>query len=74
MAHGTYRIKLVKYCKRNEVIAEYAAPMHPVKGEVVWHRDKKYIVAQTSHILSTLDAGNSQECHRLDFVEVEVML
>lgn len=72
MAHGSYRIKLVQYCKRDNVIAAYAAAAHPVEGEVVWYRDKRFIVAAVSHVLRTTVDGNG-ETNFLDFVEVEVM-
>lgn len=72
MAHGMYRIKVVKWCKRQEVIFQYAACAHPQKDEVIWYRDKQYVVGSVAHITKTSIDGNG-ETTSLDFVELEVL-
>lgn len=72
MAHGMYKIKVVKWCKRQEVIFQYAACTHPKKDETIWYRDQRYIVGSVAHITKSVIDGNG-ETIMLDFVEIEVL-
>jgi hypothetical protein len=68
-----YRIKVVKFCKRDKVLFTYSAETHPKEGETIWLRDQKYIVTSVAHVICTLDVGSPAEVNKLDFVEIEVL-
>lgn len=65
----TYRIKVKSL--RGEAMFEYYAPTHPQESEVVYYRDKHYIVCLVGHVLKTTVDGNG-ESTTLDFIELEV--
>lgn len=68
-----YRIKIVEFCKRQQVIITYSADTHPKKDETIWIRDQQYIVASVAHVICTLDVGSPAEVNKLHFVEIEVL-
>lgn len=70
MAHGMFKIKVVKMMDGDELL-NYAAPTYPQKGETLIVDDKKFIVSHVDHIVrSGRDGGG--EYHTLDHVRVEV--
>lgn len=68
-----YRVRVVRYCKRNEVIVSYDAPTHPITHDSVYYQGVRYIVACVSHVVGITDPGTYNESRKLNFVEVEVM-
>ena len=64
-----YKIKVKSL--RGEDLFQYYAPTHPEESEIVYHRDKRYIVCQVGHVLKTTVDGNG-ESTTLDFIELEV--
>lgn len=64
-----YRMKAIDL--RGNPLFDYYAPTHPKQGEVVYHRDKRYIVSLVGHVLKTTIDGNG-ETTTLDYIELEV--
>lgn len=68
-----YRIRVVRHCKRNEIVFSYTAATHPLKDDILWHRDTRLIVTSVAHVLTTVDVGTHNEANKLSFVEIEVI-
>jgi len=64
-----YRIKVKSL--RGEDLFTYYAPAHPKEGEVIYYRDKRYIVSLVGHVLKTTVDGNGENT-TLDYIELEV--
>lgn len=67
-----YKIRVTKWCKPKEVLFEYDSPIPPVKGDLIWYRDKSYSVGLVSYILTT-SVGHGSESNHLDYIEVQVI-
>lgn len=70
MAHGMFKIKVVKVTNE-EMIFEYAACVHPQKGETIYLDGKRIGVCHVNHILRT-ERDGSGEYQTLDHVQVMV--
>lgn len=68
----SYRIKVVKFCKRNEVLFSYQAETHPSKGDALEIGGRSYSVGFVRNVLVTVDKGTADERVKLSHVEVEV--
>ena len=69
----TALIKIVKFCDRNTVIAQYRSSVTPMKGELVEIGNTKFIVSAVHHVLKTVDAGTSHEVESLSHIDIEVL-
>ncbi|ATN92834.1 hypothetical protein QGX11_gp071 [Pseudomonas phage PPSC2] len=67
-----YKIRVTKWCKPKEVLFEYDSPITPVKGDVIWYRDKAYSVGLVSYILTT-SVRHDSETNYLSYIEVQVI-
>lgn len=67
-----YKIRVTKWCKPQEVLFEYASPIPPNKGDVIWYRDKSYSVGLVSYILTSSQQSQG-EYNYLDYIEVQVI-
>lgn len=67
-----YKIRVTKWCKPQEVLFEYDAPIIPSKGDVIWYRDKSYSVGLVSYILTSSQQSQG-EYNYLDYIEVQVI-
>lgn len=69
----TFKIKLVKFCKRDEVLGTYESSALPRNGEVFEINGSKYVVSSVRHVVVTLDKGGYHEKEHLSHVEVELL-
>lgn len=69
----TFKIKLVKFCKREKVLGVYESTVAPLKGELVELNGIKYLVSTVRHVVVTLDKGSSNEVEYLNHIEVELL-
>lgn len=70
MAHGMFKIKVVKMMGGDELL-NYAAPTYPQKGETLVVEGKRFIVSHVDHIVRS-ERDSAGEYHTLDHVRVEV--